>query len=65
MLACAMSGHGLLAMAGGFAVTIQRRWYRRPRRMKAIQIVLALAVFYLLLYPLRNAVAMYTDGFAK
>ena len=48
MIACAVSGHGLPAMAGGFAVTVQRRRYRRPRRRQAIQIALILAGLYLL-----------------
>ncbi|MBI2686249.1 MAG: DUF2182 domain-containing protein [Acidobacteria bacterium] len=46
MIACALSGHALVAMAGGFAVSAQERWYFRPRRVRAMQLTLSLAAFY-------------------
>lgn len=46
MLGCAMAGHGMVAMAGGLAVTVQQRWYFRPRRRAALWIALGLSAFY-------------------
>jgi predicted metal-binding membrane protein len=46
MLACAFTGHGLIAMTGGTAVSALERWSFRPRNHIMLAITLALAGYY-------------------
>lgn len=54
MLACAMSGHGLLAMIGGLAVAKLEHWTFRPPRHAVLAISLALAAYYVVLAGLNG-----------
>jgi len=47
MLACAFTGHQLIAMVGGFAIGVLERTSFRPQRRKGIALTLTLAAFYL------------------
>jgi hypothetical protein len=49
MLACAFTGHSVIAMAGGMAVSALERWPHRPRQREAWQAAAALAGIYLVL----------------
>jgi predicted metal-binding membrane protein len=46
MLACLLSGHGLIAMAVGMAIGAAERWPFRPRRRMVLAGTLALAGYY-------------------
>jgi predicted metal-binding membrane protein len=46
MLGCALSGHGIVAMAGGMAVTAVERRSFRPRPRTVLALTLALAGYY-------------------
>jgi len=46
MLACALTGHSPIAMAGGMAVGIAERRYHRPRTRAMLAVTLALASYY-------------------
>ena len=49
MLACAFTGHSVIAMAGGMAVSALERWPYRPREREAWQATAALAGIYVVL----------------
>lgn len=49
MLACAFTGHSVIAMAGGMAVSALERWPYRPRQREAWQAAAALAAIYVVL----------------
>jgi predicted metal-binding membrane protein len=46
MLGCALSGHGIIAMAGGMAVTAVERRSFRPRPRTVLALTLALSGYY-------------------
>jgi predicted metal-binding membrane protein len=46
MLACALSGHSVIAMMGGMAVGAAERWWFRPRTRAMLWVTLALATYY-------------------
>ncbi|HEY4329896.1 MAG TPA: DUF2182 domain-containing protein [Phycisphaerae bacterium] len=50
MIACALTGHGLLAMVGGMALGLLERWSFRPRTGVVFFGALALAGYYGLLF---------------
>jgi len=49
MLACAFTGHSLIAMMGGMAVGAAERWPYRPRTRAMLAATLALASYYAVL----------------
>lgn len=49
MMACAFTGHSVMAMAGGVAVGALERWPPRPRLREAWQAAAALAAIYFVL----------------
>lgn len=49
MLACGLSGHSPVAMAGGMLIGVAERWYYRPRARRMMLITLALALYYSLI----------------
>jgi len=57
MLACAFTGHSVIAMAGGMAVSAMERWPYRPRQREAWQATAALAGIYVVLAILPSATA--------
>jgi hypothetical protein len=60
MLACAFSGHGLVAMAGGMGIGIAERWPFRPRTRVMLCGTLAIAGYYGILTAL--SLASPSDG---
>jgi Predicted metal-binding integral membrane protein (DUF2182) len=58
MLACAFTGHSLIAMAGGMAVGAWERWPFRPRTRAMLAATLALAGFYVALAVLDQSAAL-------
>jgi hypothetical protein len=57
MLACAFSGHGLVAMTGAMVVSAAERWSFRPRTRAAVIGTLAIASYYLVLAVLDRGFA--------
>jgi hypothetical protein len=55
MLACAFTGHSLIAMMGGMAVGAAERWWFRPRTRAMLTATLALASYYAVLALLDQA----------
>jgi hypothetical protein len=58
MLACAFTGHSLIALAGGLAVGAAERWSFRPRTRTMLLVTLAMACYYLALAVLDRGLAM-------